>query len=249
MLHTWHPATNVQQPDDPLERTIIHHLVDRQVDGIILRPGSEEYEASYFAEIWQHGMPLILIDREMRMFAADFVGTDDVAVGAEAARLLTTLGHRRLLFTGGGENVSTSRWREQGFRHVLSELPDAACRSITLGPGDDDVTRLTGILAAADRPTAVFCYNDTNALPLYAAARQARLRIPQDLSVVGCGAVHCGALLDPPLTTFDQVPRQIGRRAAELYLERVGTPAPRSPPRQVRLPASLVRRASEARRA
>ena len=126
MLHAWNPKP-VTTRDDQTEAHIIHQLVERAVDGIILRPSSEEFERSYFDEIWQRGIPLILIDREMSMFRTDFVGSDDISIGEEAARYLLELRHQRLLFIGSDSRCSTSILRAQGFRNVVSETANAAC--------------------------------------------------------------------------------------------------------------------------
>lgn len=247
MLHAWNPETFVAS-DNPMQKRIIHELVERQVEGVILRVGSEEFEQTYFDEIWQRGIPLIVVDREMALFKTDFVGTDDVAIGQEAARHLLDLGHRRLLFVGDQETISTARLREQGFRDVVSETPDAACRKIELDPDKANAgDLLAGMLAGGERPTGVFCYSERMAPLLYETARKLGLDIPGDISVLGCGNMPWGATLDPALTTFDQHPEEIGRQAAELYLERVAEKGTERPsPRAIRVAAELLVRGSTA---
>ena len=240
MLLAWNPKT-VTTADDPTESRIVHQLIERGVDGIILRPSSEEFERSYFEEIWQRGIPLILIDREMSLFKTDFVGTDDLAVGEEAARHLLDRGHRRMLFLGSDTPCSTAVLRGQGFRNALSETPNASCRCATLSSDRHELPAIEQLLQQSDRPTAIFCYSDSCAFWLRPSPDALGLRVPDDVSIVGCGNLP----ETPDLTSFDQTPREIGRQAAQLYLERAEDPAAApTAPRSLRIPAKLIVRGS-----
>lgn len=227
------------------ERQIIHGVIDRQVDGIILLPFSEEHERSYFEEIWQHGIPLILVDRQMRMLNADFVGTDDVAGGIQAAEYLIERGHRNLLFIGSESMVSTSKLREEGFRKVLSETGETVCRSIYLSEEHDvNDEKLLQAAISSQNPDGVFCYKDSFAERAYIAIQQLGKRIPEDISMIGFGNLLCSRVLNPDLTTFDQKPEEIGRKAAELYLDRISQEKKDEKIREIRIPPELIVRGS-----
>jgi LacI family transcriptional regulator len=73
------------------------------------------------------------------------------------------------------------------------------------------------------RPDGVFCYNDPVAIGAMKALREAGLRVPDDVAVVGAGNVHYSDALAVPLTTVDQKTREIGARAAELLLAQIGS--------------------------
>jgi LacI family transcriptional regulator len=168
MLHAWNQDAFVA-PDNPMQQKIIHELVERQVEGVILRVGSEDFEQAYFDEILQRGIPMIVVDREMARFKSDFVGSDDVAIGRDAAQHLLDLGHRSLFFVGASEKVSTARMREQGFREAVNLAPAAVCRKMDLAMSSPDITALAERFRAADRPTAVFSYSDGLMPSLYLA--------------------------------------------------------------------------------
>jgi DNA-binding LacI/PurR family transcriptional regulator len=242
MLLGWNPKSK-HDKDDQQERHIIHQLVDRRVDGVILRPGSEEMERSYFEEIWEREIPLIIVDREMLQVSADFVGTDDTKLGREAAKYLIELGHRQLLFVGDSADVSTSRHREEGFRQVLSESAGASCRAINYGDGEE-AEAVARLLRSKDRPTAIFCYNDPMAEYVGGMLREAGLSVPGDVSLLGAGNQASGNF-PVPISTFDQHPRQIGAAAAQIYLDRAY--GPKSSGRRLELiPADLLVRATTA---
>lgn len=239
MLVAWNPLDK-HGKDDQQERRIIHQMIDRRVDGLILRTGNEDFERSYFEEIWERNIPLIVVDRELSQVPTDFVGTDDIAVGRAAARHLLELGHRHLLFVGDSPQVSTSRHREEGFRKVLSEFSGASCVCIDYddGVGADAIDQC---LRAAKRPTGVFCYYDNMAALVFQIIRQAGLSVPRDVSLLGCGNVGT-VNIDLPLTTFDQHPFLIGQTAANLYIAR--TYGQQKDSRRELIPADLIPRAS-----
>ncbi len=218
MLLGWNPL-RADQRKETTERKIIHQLVDRRVDGVILRPSSEAFERSYFEEIWERDIPLILFDREMSNVSTDFVGTDDVVGGRLAAEYLISLGHRELLFVGSSERVSTSRHREDGFRNVLSETANACGQSLDINQSDLNAAVLH--LMKQDRcPTGIFCYNDSTAERVASLLTEEGFSIPGDVSLLGFGNEPSGSC-PFALTTFDQHPDLIGQTAAKIYLERI----------------------------
>lgn len=90
---------------------------------------------------------------------------------------------------------------------------------------EDGSRALTALLALADRPTAVLCYNDLAAIGLLAAAARVGLRVPGELSVVGFDNIPLSAYATPPLTTVEQPTGALGRAAVESYLRAlVGAP-------------------------
>jgi LacI family transcriptional regulator len=240
MLLDWN-SRSINKKDDTLERRIIHQLVDRRVDGIILRPTCEEFERSYFEEIWERDIPLILVDREMANVSTDFVGTDGEAGGRAAADYLISLGHRSMLFIGAGEQVSTSRRREDGFRKIMSESPNACCKTIDIA---DAAETLPTMLSRTDRPTAVFCYNDPVAEQILPVLQELGLSIPGDISLLGFGNEQSGNC-PVALSTFDQHPQLIGKTAAEIYLERVNGEAGTAVRRELITPDLLLRASTE----
>ena len=240
MLLSWNYDI-LKKEDEVVERRIIHQLVDRRVDGIILRPSCEELERSYFEEIWERNIPLILVDREMAKISTDFVGTDDEAGGKTAAERFIELGHREMLFVGSG-HVSTSRHRENGFRKVLSEAPNACCKSIHIDQTDSKEALLKILNQPTNRPTAIFCYNDPVAERVVSIVQEAGLSIPGDISIMGFGNEPSGNCA-VSLTTFDQHPLKIGAAAAQMYLDRVNGDASNGIQRKLIAP-DLVARAS-----
>jgi hypothetical protein len=90
-------------------------------------------------------------------------------------------------------------------------------------------------------PTAIFAFNDNLAIGAIQAARRRGLRVPEDVSIVGFDDVEHATIVTPPLTTVRQPLAEMGRAAATLLLERIGT-NDELPPRRRVFPVGLVHR-------
>ena len=99
------------------------------------------------------------------------------------------------------------------------------------------------LLALPQRPSAIFATNDLLALGALTCLRQAGLRVPDDMALVGFDDIPFARLIDPPLTTIAQFPERLGARAAELLLERIKGEGPPEGRHEV-LPFELIVRQS-----
>jgi DNA-binding LacI/PurR family transcriptional regulator len=167
-------------------------------------------------------IPLVILDPIVELPAdVAFVGVTNWSGGRSAARHLVELGHRRIAMIGGPDEVLGCRARLDGYRAAL-EGADIGLDADLLVRAD--LTLEGGQAAARDllsrrrRPTAVFASNDPQALGVYRAARDAGVRIPRDLSVVGFGDHPIVALADPPMTTVHLPLKEMARAATELAL-------------------------------
>jgi LacI family transcriptional regulator len=167
---------------------------------------------------------------------------DDIAGAHEMTRHLVVLGHRRIAFL-------ESRWfasarMQQGFRSAMEEagLEPVVVQSDSDDEHDSGFIAARRLLAQPSRPTAVFCYSDTAAHGVYEAARACGLRVPDDVSVAGFGDRPEATTMMPALTTVWGYPDQVGRRLAEMLLQRLANPA--APPQSFLLPTRLISRAS-----
>lgn len=232
-----------QATRDEAELEYLHRLLDQRVDGIIFWPSDETVSQVYLHEVWDRGVPLVAVDRHLPLTNADFSGTDDEAGGRMAAAHLLALGHRRLAHIGGEPWVSTYSERRRGFEAAIAaeagvsyatgECADCQCGEIA-----------TRMLAAADRPTAIFLPSDRMAPHVYAAAETLGLRIGSDVAVVGFADLAETAWLRPRLTTVRQDAHRIGAEAARLVLDRIEGRAAGDGPHSVRVVPDLVVRES-----
>ena len=218
------PIMLAARPGLATELEQIHRLVDRRVDGVILRPVMHEVSDQYLREVVERKIPLVTVDIQVpESQHVDYVGTDGVAGGRKAAEHLVQLGHRRMVYLTWFGHLIMKKNRLKGFQEVVAQTPDAECKvyDIEFDKTNFGVNRALEILQSDDRPTAIFVSTDDLAKGVYAAAEKVGLRIPEDLSVVGFSDLDFALKMDPPLTTVKQDPEQIGQHAAKLVLKRV----------------------------
>lgn len=144
------------------------------------------------------------------------------AAARTAGAYLISKGHRLIAFIGGP--VGPGLERARGYRRALSEADlevrqELQCSGdFTFESGRQAVQKL---LELSKQPTAVFAANDLMALGALAALREAGLRAPDDMAVMGFDDLPTAALVSPSLTTVTQFSDRLGRRAAELLFERL----------------------------
>jgi DNA-binding LacI/PurR family transcriptional regulator len=175
------------------------------------------------------------------------VGATNWNGGLTATRHLLSLGHRRIGVIGGPRGVLCSRARIDGYRAAMDEagVPvDPTLISHGAFHVTEGTTRGRALLLAENRPTAIFAGNDLQALGVYQAARDLRLHIPEDLSVVGFDDLPVARWVGPPLTTIRQPLAEMAATAAELALAMARGETPAQP--RVELMTELVVRESTA---
>ncbi len=209
-------ATSNAQAERELQA--IESLRQRQVDGLILissRAGNLLDQVLPELE-----MPVVLVNN--RNGWGDHVHSvyADTAAGAElAAAHLLELGHRTIAYVGGPPGYS-ARERREGFLRALQAQGLRVDHRLLLpgmGEAEDGRRALPWLLDLG--ATAVVCYNDLTALGVLAAAAEAGVAVPQQLSVVGIDNLPFGNLSVPRLTTVDQGVNELGRQAARLILD------------------------------
>jgi len=175
------------------------------------------------AQLRTRDIPFVVVDPTGEpLHDTPSIGATNWNGGLTATRHLLGLGHRRIAVIGGPEGILCSRARMDGFRAAM----DAAgvqtdAQLLSHGPFhvDEGIAQGRRLLALADPPTAIITGNDLQALGVYQAAREARLHIPEDISVVGFDDLPIARWVSPPLTTIRQPLFEMAEAAAELVLD------------------------------
>lgn len=196
-------------------------------------------------EVAALGVPTVVLGLRNSYAAFDMVGSDSYAGTREALAHLWQLGHRRIGFMWGSE--ATSRARLRAFTDFHAEHGLAVDESLVVGTAYSDeggrsATRT--LLALPSPPTALFAANDMLALAAIQAASELRVRVPEELSIVGMDDIGSARTSTPSLTTIAKDKEAIGRQAARLLLDRLAGNL--SAPHSVVIPCRLIARHSAA---
>ena len=241
-------AVVVSEPDhhDIPGRGWIEDVLSRRPTGVIaVFSGLTDAQRDQLAT---RDIPLVLLDPSgdpgQRVPS---VGAGNWSGGLSATRHLLELGHRRIAIITGPDYALSSRARLDGYRAALDSAgvpidPDLICRGDFLIEGG--LAQAHRLLRLPDPPTAIFATNDGQATGVYHAAHELRLRIPDDLSVVGFDDLPPVQWITPPLTTIRQPLTEMAAVATGMLVKLAqGEPLPQ---RRVELGTDLVVRGSTA---
>ncbi|MBB3914747.1 LacI family DNA-binding transcriptional regulator [Rhizobium fabae] len=197
-------------------------LIGHRAEAIIILSGSPP--ASFFELAQRNGQPLVVIGRSEP--DADHVRVGNSEASRKAATAFYESGRRRLAVIGSNTGTPSIVERERAFLSAAEALG----ASVVVGRGGDSdydggVTAGRALFSGKTKPDAVFCANDQIAFGLMDVVRQeARLRIPEDVAVIGFDDVPESSWLSYQLTTFRQDPLTMALRAVELMERRLENP-------------------------
>jgi LacI family transcriptional regulator len=189
------------------------------VDGVLMVV-PRDYEV-IVGDLKQHNLPYVIIDHhngtgnEPSVTATNRKGTLD------AMRYVVALGHRRIGFITGRDDVASSRDRLRGYCDGLAEL------GLPYDPElvrDGDFLQPSGfkhgqsLLALEAPPTAIIASNDVMAFGVMDAAKEAGLSIGRDISIVGFDDIDMASHTHPALTTVRQPLAEMGETALEMLV-------------------------------
>jgi len=198
-------------------------FTDRAVEGIILVNTPLKHPLS---------VPAVSISGHRRVKGVANVGVDNAKGAFLALEHIVKLGHREIAFFKGHPGSADTVYRWKGVRDAAAQMGIRIRPELTLqlqqgatqpGPSlpEEGYENAQRLIATAGRFSALVAFNDISAIGAMRAFRDAGLRVPQDISVVGFDDIHGAAYLTPRLTTVRQPLRRMGEIAAEQLLTRI----------------------------
>ena len=231
------------QYDPELELKQIRTLLGRGVDGMALIGEARPDDAYKLLQDRRIAYVLLWSHREGSPHST--VGFDNRAAARQMARRVLELGHRRVAMVAG-VTASNDRaaGRIDGVREALTsaglslEPPRLIEVAYTIDASAEAARRLLGL---SPRPTVLICGNDVQAAGALSAAREAGLKVPGDISIVGFDDIELAKALDPPLTTVHVPHHRMGHAAARRLLAMINGD---DPAESIIFETSIIERAS-----
>jgi LacI family transcriptional regulator len=202
------------------EGDYITFLKQKQVDGIIISTGVSDEVG--LRNLVKQKIPVALVTRDIPTLSADSVKVDDFLGGYQAATHLIGLGHRHIAVITEDLNLNSSKERVRGYRYALEEAGIGTQFCVeSVSSVEEGKRHALDMLRSDNSPTAIFASNDLLAIGAVQAAKELRLTIPWDLSVIGFDNTLLAGIVDPPLTTVAQPIAQMGRQVMDLIIQEV----------------------------
>jgi len=217
--------------DPQREHEFLRMLVNQPVCGIVVC-GSRIPTEDLVAICSRLSTPMVIISRTLRLPHVACIMADLKNATYRATRHLLDLNHTRIAYLSGPGKSEASLARRAGIEAALTEVglvlrPEWCPISFPDVDGGFQTMSALLTLPQDNRPTAVIAYNDLMALGILHAIRAHRLRVPEDISVIGIDNISMAAHTNPPLTTLSQPTHRMGRTAMQMLRRMIeGHPPP-----------------------
>ncbi|MBL7858264.1 MAG: LacI family DNA-binding transcriptional regulator [Cyclobacteriaceae bacterium] len=207
------------------EKSDIKALFNSRVDGMLISISRETNNFEHIESILAKGVPMVFFDRVYENINSSKVIVDDLSGAKEATQHLIDQGCVRIAHLEGPPNLDITKQRLEGYVQALTENKVPVNKdyivSCPLGTIEEGKMATEKLLAMKNPPDAIFATNDPAAMGAMQAIKEAGLKIPKDIAIVGFSNWFFSALLDPPLTSVDQPGFEMGQEAAKLLIRHI----------------------------
>jgi LacI family transcriptional regulator len=227
--HDYHVLVTVSREKQHIEKKNIENLIGMRVDGLLVCLSQETVEFEVFKTVEKMKIPLVFFDRACeRLKFSRVIFNDKVGAGNSLEKIIQE-GYTRIVHFAGYSTTSVGKGRADGYRNALSEN-NIPLRNEWIIEGGfewrDGYESFRKLYNSGTLPEVIFTVNDRVALGAYKAAKEAGVKIPEDIGIFGFGFHEITDFLDPQLTVINQDPRKIGNAAMKLLLEEIQEKSP-----------------------
>ena len=209
--------------EDPIkEREYLSALYEGGIDGLIISPslGND----SYLKKLVRGGLPLVLVDRRIRGLKVPTVTVDNEVGAYETVNYLISLGHQRIGIITGLKGTSTSEERLGGYKRALEEhhlplIPELIKSGDYRREKAKEVAK--EFLGMKNPPTALFVSNEPMTNGTLLGLRENKIKIPEEMSIIGFDDHIWAPIVDPALTCVSQPSYSIGTLACQTLLKEI----------------------------
>jgi DNA-binding LacI/PurR family transcriptional regulator len=225
------------------EEYVFEHLRRRLADGVVI-VSPYELDEDKLASLVQAGIAVVVFSNHLAAKNFDVVRiTEDEAL-EQAVKHLVKQGHRRFAIVGNVSQLNIYE-RLQTYRHLLRDYGVAVDESLVeanISTREQAYQCTQALLGLDNRPTAILSLTDRYAISAVWAARDAGMRIPHDVAILGIGNIPEGEIISPPLSTIGPVSLDFCE-IADLLFSRLKGKASQAG-RECEIPSQLILRGS-----
>lgn len=240
-LHDFTLALFLFHSEDESHRVYERALSTGLLDGLIV--AADKIIDPLIPQLIARQILAVYVGRPPDVSQTSYVDVDNISGSFLAVSHLLRLGYQRIATISGPQDSAVGIDRRAGYVKALKQRGREIDESLVV---EGDFCRDGGYTAMrqllSQEPEAVFAASDTMAFGAIQAIREAGLKVPDDIAIVGFDDLPLAAQCDPPLTTIRQPVQRNGKLAVETLIEMLET-APH-PPRHIVLPTELIIRSS-----
>jgi len=218
--------------DHTFEEKIIQGFSGKDIKGAIIAPVLEgTAEIEHLFNLKMLNFPFVLLEN-VRGIQANVVSINNIKAMKDAMKYLFDNGHSRIVHFAGPKHASHTYERIEGFRQAYSESHFVFSSDMIIPTGahleDGYKTGLEYFQNRSrnDFPTAIVCYNDLVALGVISALNEMRIKIPDEISIVGNDDIPFSRHIPVQLTTIRAPIFEMGRKATEILIRNIESSKP-----------------------
>ncbi|MCF8226701.1 MAG: LacI family transcriptional regulator [Bacteroidales bacterium] len=208
------------------ELEIMQAIEYNRAEGALVSISKTTRSFSHFRELAEKNFPIVFFDRVCEELETDKVIVDDFNGAMNAVEYLIKTGCKRIAHLAAPQNLLIGYHRKRGYISALEkngiEVDDdliVKCDTI-----EEAAAIIPGLMGLKDPPDGIFAVNDMTAAGSVNALKKLGYKIPEKVSVIGFTDGLVSTVTDPPLTTISQHGFEIGKKSAEMLLDRIMHP-------------------------
>ena len=211
--------------DEKKEKMYLDILQSESIDGLIAAPASETDPK--VISLVKGGLPIVCVDRGLIGVDVDVVLVENRNGAYSAVDHLAKAGYKRIAYISGLPQIPSSQQRERGYLDALTANGLEADKSLIRysdSRHESSVKLCDELLSLPAPPDAIFTGNNLITLGALENIHKRGLKIPEDVAIIGFDDMYWSISLNPPLTAVRQPAYEIGKRSAELLIQRINDP-------------------------
>ena len=214
----------LNQSNESYEREVVNTntLMHYRVAGVIASISQNTRNGDHFKLLIERNIPLVFFDRVCEDVEANKVVIDDENSAFKAVRHLIEKGYKKIAHFAGPRELDICKKRLNGYKAALNCTNFDKQEEFILYGGLHEADGYKSMDILINRniiPDAIFCVNDPVAIGAFQRIKEAGLRIPKDIGIVGFSNNKITSLVEPPITTINQPSYEMGKRAAEILID------------------------------
>ncbi len=222
--HGYHVIICQTHEDVNNEIKQIDTLLNTQVDGIFMSVAKTTQDTSHIRKALVENTPLVFFDRKKEVKGLSSVVIDDFKGGYLATEHLINQGCKKIAHFSGDLNVGIYKNRHQGYLKALKDNGITPLKRFSLQVNsklESGISAIKDLWEFDEKPDAIFSSSDYAALGAIQELKQMGIKIPEDVCVVGFSNEPFTKYMELPITSVDQTPLEMGKIAAQVFLEQI----------------------------
>ena len=222
--HNYYVIVTVSREKESIEKQNIENLIGMRVDGLLVCLSQETTNRQVFTKVGKMKIPLVFFDRAFENMKFSRVVFNDKPGAVNSLTTIIKEGYSKIACFSGYAKTSIGKKRYEGFIETLLKNKIPVWKDWIIEGGfelEDGYRSFKRLNASVNLPEVIFTVNDRVALGAYKAAREAGLRIPEDIAIFGYGFSEITDFFDPQLAVINQDPRKMGTEACRLLINEI----------------------------